>query len=126
MRHSRVWHVALERVQYGRYPWWPVLHRGSGRQRLELASACHIRVADEHVLPRRRAARHFCRRRRLGSHPLPDRRRRMTDMMLTGRVYNAADGESASALRSTSCPPATAFDKDPGTGANLHHPGNAP
>jgi enoyl-CoA hydratase/carnithine racemase len=64
---------------------------------LELASACHIRVADESTF-----------------YALPEGTRgifvggggavriprligvaRMTDMMLTGRVYNAVDGERA-------------------------------
>jgi (methylthio)acryloyl-CoA hydratase len=93
--HSRMWHAALERVQYGPVPVIAALHGAVVGGGLELASACHIRVADESTF-----------------YALPEGSRgifvggggavriprligaaRMTDMMLTGRVYNAADGE---------------------------------
>ncbi|CAN1548548.1 CaiD Enoyl-CoA hydratase/carnithine racemase [Burkholderiaceae bacterium] len=95
MHHSRSWHHALERVQYGPVPVVAALHGAVVGGGLELASACHIRVADESTF-----------------YALPEGTRgifvggggsvriprligvaRMTDMMLTGRVYNAADGE---------------------------------
>jgi enoyl-CoA hydratase/carnithine racemase len=95
MHHSRGWHVALEAVQYGRVPVVAALHGAVVGGGLELASACHIRVADESTF-----------------YALPEGTRgifvggggsvripkligvaRMTDMMLTGRVYNAQDGE---------------------------------
>ena len=93
--HSRMWHAALERVQYGPVPVVAALHGAVVGGGLELASACHIRVADGSTF-----------------YALPEGSRgifvggggsvripkligvaRMTDMMLTGRVYNAADGE---------------------------------
>ena len=93
--HSRMWHAALERVQYGPVPVIAALHGAVVGGGLELASACHIRVADETTF-----------------YALPEGSRgifvggggavriprligvaRMTDMMLTGRVYNAQDGE---------------------------------
>ncbi|MFZ3218706.1 MAG: crotonase/enoyl-CoA hydratase family protein [Rhodoferax sp.] len=93
--HSRMWHAALERVQYGPVPVIAALHGAVVGGGLELASACHIRVADESTF-----------------YALPEGTRgifvggggsvriprligvaRMTDMMLTGRVYNAQDGE---------------------------------
>jgi enoyl-CoA hydratase/carnithine racemase len=93
--HSRMWHAALERVQYGPVPVIAALHGAVVGGGLELASACHIRVADESTF-----------------YALPEGSRgifvggggavripkligaaRMTDMMLTGRVYNAQDGE---------------------------------
>ena len=95
MHHSRGWHVALEALQYGRVPVIAALHGAVVGGGLELASACHIRVADESTF-----------------YALPEGTRgifvggggsvripkligvaRMTDMMLTGRVYNAQDGE---------------------------------
>lgn len=97
MHHSRMWHAALERVQYGPVPVIAALHGAVVGGGLELASACHIRVADESAF-----------------YALPEGSRgifvggggsvripkligvaRMTDMMLTGRVYNAQDGERA-------------------------------
>jgi (methylthio)acryloyl-CoA hydratase len=95
MHHSRGWHVALDAVQFGRVPVIAALHGAVVGGGLELASASHIRVADESTF-----------------YALPEGTRgifvggggsvrvpkligvaRMTDMMLTGRVYNAQDGE---------------------------------
>jgi (methylthio)acryloyl-CoA hydratase len=95
MHHSRMWHSALELVQFGPVPVVAALHGAVVGGGLELASACHIRVADESTF-----------------YALPEGSRgifvggggavriprligtaRMTDMMMTGRVYNAVDGE---------------------------------
>ena len=46
LHHSRMWHAALERVQYGPVPVVAALHGAVVGGGLELASACHIRVAD--------------------------------------------------------------------------------
>jgi enoyl-CoA hydratase/carnithine racemase len=97
MHHSRMWHAALEEVQYGPVPVIAALHGAVVGGGLELAAACHIRVADETTF-----------------YALPEGSRgifvggggavriprligvaRMTDMMLTGRVYDAAEGERA-------------------------------
>ena len=112
MLHSRAWHVALERVQYGPVPVVAALHGAVVGGGLELASACHIRVADDSTF-----------------YALPEGSRgifvggggsvriprligvsRMTDMMLTGRVYNAADGERIG-LAQYLVPNGSAFDK---------------
>src|SRR3954467_13832584 len=97
LHHSRMWHAALEEVQYGPVPVIAALHGAVVGGGLELASSCHIRVADETTF-----------------YALPEGSRgivvggggavriprligvaRMTDMMLTGRVYNAQDGDRA-------------------------------
>jgi enoyl-CoA hydratase/carnithine racemase len=95
MHHSRMWHAALEAVQFGPAPVIAALHGAVVGGGLELACSCHIRVADESTF-----------------YALPEGSRgifvggggavriprligtaRMLDMMLTGRVYNAQDGE---------------------------------
>ncbi|MDO8419801.1 MAG: crotonase/enoyl-CoA hydratase family protein, partial [Rubrivivax sp.] len=97
MQHSRAWHACFDAIQYGPVPVIAVLHGAVVGGGLELASACHIRVADASAF-----------------YALPEGSRgifvggggsvripklvgvaRMTDMMLTGRVYNAEDGERA-------------------------------
>ena len=112
LHHSRMWHAALERVQFGPVPVVAALHGAVVGGGLELASACHIRVADESTF-----------------YALPEGSRgifvggggavripkligaaRMTDMMLTGRVYNAQDGEKAGFAQYL-VPEGQAFDK---------------
>ena len=44
--HSRSWHSAFEKIQFGRVPVVAVLHGAVVGGGLELASACHIRVAE--------------------------------------------------------------------------------
>ncbi len=46
LHHSRSWHVALEALQYGPVPVVAALHGAVVGGGLELASACHVRVAD--------------------------------------------------------------------------------
>lgn len=93
--HSRMWHRVLEKIQFGLVPVIAVLHGAVVGGGLELASACHIRVAESSTF-----------------YALPEGQRgifvgggasvrlpkligmaRMTDMMLTGRVYQAEEGE---------------------------------
>jgi enoyl-CoA hydratase/carnithine racemase len=112
MHHSRMWHDALERVQFGPVPVIAALHGAVVGGGLELAASCHIRVADESAF-----------------YALPEGSRgifvggggavriprligvaRMTDMMLTGRVYNAQDGERLGFAQYL-VPTGTAFDK---------------
>ncbi len=95
MHHSRGWHVAFEAVQYGRVPVIAALHGAVVGGGLELASASHIRVADEttfYALPEGTRGIFVGGG---GSVRIPKLIgvARMTDMMLTGRVYNAQDGE---------------------------------
>ncbi len=95
--HSRMWHQALDCVQSGPVPVIAALHGAVVGGGLELASACHIRVADDSTF-----------------YALPEGSRgifvggggsvripkligvaRMTDMMMTGRVYKSEEGERA-------------------------------
>jgi len=112
LQHSRAWHAALDRVQFGPVPVVAALHGAVVGGGLELASACHIRVADDTTF-----------------YALPEGSRgifvggggsvriprligvaRMTDMMLTGRVFNAQDGERIG-LSQYCVPEGTAMEK---------------
>ena len=94
MLHSRMWHAALDAVQFARVPIVAALHGAVVGGGLELASAAHIRVADDTTY-----------------YGLPEGQRGifvggggsvriprlvgvacMTDMMLTGRVLDAQEG----------------------------------
>jgi enoyl-CoA hydratase/carnithine racemase len=94
--HSRSWHRAFERVEFGRVPVVAVLHGAVIGGGLELAAATHIRVAE-----------------RSAYYALPEGSRgifvggggsvrlprligvtRMMDLMLTGRTYGAEEGQA--------------------------------
>lgn len=95
MHHSRSWHVALSAVEQGPVPVVCALHGAVVGGGLELASACHIRVADEsafYALPEGTRGIFVGGG---GSVRVPKLigTARMTDMMLTGRVYDAQEGE---------------------------------
>jgi enoyl-CoA hydratase/carnithine racemase len=112
MHHSRAWHVALERIQYGPVPVVAALHGAVVGGGLELASACHIRVADESTFFALPEGSRGIFVGGGGSVRIPRLIgvARMTDMMLTGRVYNAVDGERIG-LAQYLVPTGTAFDK---------------
>jgi enoyl-CoA hydratase/carnithine racemase len=93
--HSRMWHGVFDKLQFGRVPVVAVLHGAVIGGGLELASAAHVRVAEPSTF-----------------YALPEGQRgifvggggsvrvprligaaRMADMMLTGRVYRAEEGE---------------------------------
>jgi enoyl-CoA hydratase/carnithine racemase len=92
--HSREWHRTFDLIQHGKVPVIAVLKGAVVGGGLELASACHIRIAEESAF-----------------FALPEGQRglfvgggasvrvprligvaRMADMMLTGRTYGAAEG----------------------------------
>ncbi|MFN0182340.1 MAG: crotonase/enoyl-CoA hydratase family protein [Aquabacterium sp.] len=92
--HSRMWHAAFDAIQFGPVPVVAALHGAVVGGGLELATSCHIRVAD-----------------RSAYYGLPEGQRgivvggggsarsprligvaRMTDLMMTGRVYDADEG----------------------------------
>jgi enoyl-CoA hydratase/carnithine racemase len=94
--HSQMWHRAFVAVEFGRVPVVSVLHGAVIGGGLELAAATHIRVAE-----------------RSAYYALPEGSRgiyvgggasvrlprligvaRMTDMMLTGRTCDAAEGQA--------------------------------
>ena len=112
LHHSRSWHVALDAVQLGRVPVVAALHGAVVGGGLELASACHIRVADDstfYALPEGTGGIFVGGG---GSVRIPKLIgvARMTDMMLTGRVYNAVDGERIG-LAQYHVPTGTALEK---------------
>jgi len=95
--HSRMWHRAFERIEHGPVPVISALKGAVVGGGLELAAATHIRVADEstfYALPEGMRGLFVgggasVRVPRLIGVP------RMTDMMLTGRRYDAAEGAAA-------------------------------
>ncbi|MEJ6393585.1 crotonase/enoyl-CoA hydratase family protein [Gymnodinialimonas sp. 2305UL16-5] len=94
MVHSRFWHRALERVQFGGLPVVTAMSGAVIGGGLEVASACHVRVAGPDVrfqLPE--GQRGFFvgggATVRVGRIIGPDR---LTEMMLTGRSYGADEG----------------------------------
>jgi len=95
--HSRMWHAAFDAVQFGRVPVIAVLHGAVVGGGLELAAACHIRVAEDSAyfgLPEGQRGLFVGGG---GSARIPRLMgvARMSDMMLTGRVYDAQEGERA-------------------------------
>ena len=110
--HSRMWHKALEAVQYGPVPVVAALHGAVVGGGLELASAAHIRVADDttfYALPEGSRGI-FVGGGGAVRIPRLIGAARMTDMMLTGRVYKADEGERIG-LAQYLVPAGTAFDK---------------
>jgi (methylthio)acryloyl-CoA hydratase len=92
--HSQLWHRAFKEIEFGKVPVVAVLHGAVVGGGLDLAAACHVRVAE-----------------RSAFYALPEGSRgifvggggsvrlprligvaRMADMMLTGRSYDAAEG----------------------------------
>ena len=94
VRHSRMWHRALEAIEFGPVPVVSALHGAVVGGGLELAAATHLRVAEHNTF-----------------YALPEGMRglfvgggasvriprligvaRMADLMLTGRRYDAEQG----------------------------------
>ena len=112
VHHSRMWHSALECVEKGPVPVVAALHGAVVGGGLELASACHIRVADESTFFALPEGTRGIFVGGGGAVRIPKLigAARMTDMMLTGRVYNATDGERVG-LAQYLVPAGSAFDK---------------
>jgi enoyl-CoA hydratase/carnithine racemase len=97
VQHSRGWHATFDAIQYGRVPVISVLHGAVVGGGLELAAACHIRVAEPSAyfgLPEGQRGIFVGGG---GSVRIPRLMgtARVTDMMLTGRVFDAQEGERA-------------------------------
>ncbi len=123
--HSRMWHAAFDAIQFGRVPVIAALHGAVVGGGLELAASCHIRVADDSAyfgLPEGQRGIFVGGG---GSVRIPRLMgvARMTDMMLTGRVYDADEGHQAGLVQYRA-PQGKAFDQ----GLVLAHKmaGNAP
>ncbi|WP_423599625.1 crotonase/enoyl-CoA hydratase family protein [Roseateles sp. MS654] len=95
VQHSRGWHQVMDAIQFGPVPVVVALHGAVVGGGLELAAAAHIRVADDSAyfaLPEGQRGIFVggggsARIPRLAGVAC------MTDMMLTGRVLDAQEGE---------------------------------
>jgi enoyl-CoA hydratase/carnithine racemase len=94
--HSRSWHAAFERVQFGKVPVVVVLHGAVVGGGLELAASCHVRVAESSAFYGLPEGQRGLFVGGGGSARIPRLigTARMTDMMLTGRVYDAHEGHA--------------------------------
>ena len=92
--HSRMWHAAFDQLQFGRVPIVAALHGAVVGGGLELAAACHVRVADDSTYFALPEGQRGIFVGGGGSVRLPRLMgvARMTDLMLTGRVLNAQEG----------------------------------
>jgi enoyl-CoA hydratase/carnithine racemase len=92
--HSRAWHAAFDQVQFGRVPVIVVLHGAVVGGGLELAASAHIRVAERSTFYGLPEGQRGLFVGGSGSARIPRLigAARMTDMMLTGRVYDAEQG----------------------------------
>jgi enoyl-CoA hydratase/carnithine racemase len=96
LRHSQMWHRVFDRIQYSRVPVIAVLKGAVIGGGLELACAAHIRVAEPSAYFALPEGQRGIFVGGGGSVRLPRLIgvARMTDMMLTGRVYSATEGAS--------------------------------
>jgi len=97
VHHSRLWHRAFDHLQFGKVPVVAALHGAVVGGGLELACAAHVRVAEPsafYALPEGQRGIYVGGGasvrvpRIIGVH-------RMADLMLTGRVYSAEEGQAA-------------------------------
>src|SRR4051794_19156638 len=96
LRHSQMWHRVFDRIQYSRVPVIAVLKGAVIGGGLELACAAHIRVAEPSAYFALPEGQRGIFVGGGGSVRLPRLIgvARMTDTMLTGRVYSATEGAS--------------------------------
>jgi enoyl-CoA hydratase/carnithine racemase len=95
--HSRMWHAALDKVQFAPVPVVAVLHGATIGGGLEIAAAAHIRVAERSAYYGLPEGQRGIFVGGGGSMRLPRLigTARMADMMLTGRVFDADEGQQA-------------------------------
>jgi (methylthio)acryloyl-CoA hydratase len=93
LMHSRMWHRAFDAIEKGAVPVVAAIHGACVGGGMELAACCHVRVADESAFfafPEGSrgifvgGGGSVRAPKLIGVH-------RMLDMMLTGRVYKAAE-----------------------------------
>ena len=94
--HSRLWHRAFEALEFGALPVVAALHGATIGGGLELAAACHVRVAERstfYALPEGQRGIFLGGG---GSVRLPRLigTARVMDMLLTGRVHDAEAGHA--------------------------------
>ena len=94
--HSRLWHRAFDKIQFGKVPVVAVLHGAVVGGGLELAASAHVRVAERsayYALPEGSRGIYVGGG---GSVRLPRLIgiARMMDMMLTGCTYSAEEGQA--------------------------------
>src|SRR6195256_6252873 len=96
LRHSQMWHRVFDRIQYSRIPVIAALKGAVIGGGLELACAAHIRVAEPSAYFALPEGQRGIFVGGDGSVRLPRLIgvARMSDMMLTGRVYSATEGAS--------------------------------
>ena len=92
--HSRMWHACFDAIQFGRVPVVAALHGAVVGGGLELAAACHIRVADKSAYYGLPEGQRGIFVGGGGSARIPRLMgvARMSDLMMTGRVYDADEG----------------------------------
>ncbi|MBL0942962.1 MAG: crotonase/enoyl-CoA hydratase family protein [Hydrogenophaga sp.] len=112
VHHSRMWHHALDQVERGPVPVVAALHGAVVGGGLELASACHIRVADTSTFFALPEGSRGIFVGGGGSVRIPRLigAARMADMMFTGRVLGAEEGERVG-LAQYLVPQGTALEK---------------
>jgi len=95
--HSRKWHAAFDGIQFGPVPVIAVLHGAVVGGGLELAATAHLRVAEPSTFYGLPEGQRGIFVGGSGSARIPRLMgvSRMTDMMLTGRVFDAAEGQAA-------------------------------
>ena len=94
VHHSRSWHRILTNIEFGRIPVIAALHGAVVGGGLELATSCHIRVMDEttfFALPEGSRGIFVGGGGSVRITKLVGAQTVM-DMMMTGRVYKAAEG----------------------------------
>jgi (methylthio)acryloyl-CoA hydratase len=96
VEHSRMWHRVFDRIEFGRVPVVAVLHGAVVGGGLEFAAAAHVRVAERsayYALPEGARGIYVGGG---GSVRLPRLigTARVMDMMLTGRTYDAVEGQA--------------------------------
>ncbi len=93
--HSRMWHATLDKLQYAPVPVVAVLHGAVIGGGLEIAAASHIRVAERSAYYGLPEGQRGIFVGGGGSVRLPRLigSSRMADMMLTGRVFDADEGQ---------------------------------